>query len=362
MDRRDNLSVVIHKKDDLRVEQSALPDEPQPYEFQLASNTVGICGSDVHFWKDGKIDKWVITEPLVTGHESAATVVKVGSNVKNLKVGDRVSVEPGTGCMACQVCKDGFYNLCPDIAFHAVPPTGGSLRRYYNHSSAFCHKLPDHMSFGEGALMEPLAVAVYACKRAGITEGSGQKVLVTGAGPVGLLTALAAKALGAEDVCVIDINENRLKFAEKMGISKTLLIKMNVETEALADQVIQLLGDSPNITLECSGAESSLNLAIYVTKDGGNVVMVGLNHRKVAVSLSSAACREVNLLGVKRYRHSFPLAIYLVSTGKLDVRPLITHKYRLEDAVQAFETASSTTAGAIKVQIECFEQPIQVMA
>jgi len=318
---------------------------------------VGICGSDVHFWKDGCIDKWVIKEPIVTGHESSATVIKVGPNVKNLKVGDRVSVEPGVGCMSCQVCKDGFYNLCPDVLFHAVPPTGGSLRRYYNHSSAFCHKLPDNMSYGEGALMEPLAVAVYACKRAGITEGSGQKVMVTGAGPVGLLTAMAAKALGAQDVCILDINENRLKFAQQMGVAKTLLINMKLDTEALATEVVDLLGGSPTITLECSGAESSLNLAIYVTQDGGNVVMVGLNHRKVSVSLSSAACREVNLLGIKRYRHSFPLAIYLVSSGKLDVKPLITHTYRIEEAVQAFETASSQTSGAIKVQIECFERP-----
>jgi len=184
-------------------------------------------------------------------------------------------------------------------------------------------RLPDNMTFGEGALMEPLAVAVYACKRANIEMGAGQKVLVTGAGPVGLLTAMAAKALGAEDVCILgnykyssqgfkiyiicisDINENRLNFAKQMGVQKTLLIKPNMDTESLAQQVEELLGDSPNITLECSGAESSLNLAIYVTKDGGNVIMVGLNHNKVLVALSSAACREVNLLGIKRYRHRF---------------------------------------------------------
>ena len=160
------------------------------------------------------------------------------------------------------------------------------------------------MSYAEGALMEPLAVGVYACKRSHIAEGSGQRVMVTGAGPVGLLTAMAAKAMGAQDVCILDINENRLKFAQRLGIRRTLLIEPGMETEPMANQVIELLGGSPDITLECSGAESSLNLAIFVTKDGGNVVMVGLNHRKVNVSLASAACREVNLLGVKRYRHA----------------------------------------------------------
>jgi len=356
MDRRDNISVVIHGKNDLRVEQSVLPTDPAPYEVQVASHTVGICGSDVHFWKDGRIDKWVITDPLVTGHESSATIVKVGSCVKNVKVGDRVVVEPGVGCMSCQTCKDGFYNLCADVTFHGVPPTGGALRRYYNHSSAFVHKIPDNMSYAEGALMEPLAVAVYACKRANISQGLGQKIMVTGAGPVGLLTALAAKAMGAEDVCILDVNESRLKFAQSLGIKKTLLVNTKLDTEALSDQVVSLLGDSPDITLECSGAEQSLNVAIYVTKDGGNVIMVGLNHNKITVALSSAACREVNLLGIKRYRHSFPLAIYLVSSGKLDVKPLITHRFKIEESLQAFEIASSLTSGAIKVQIECFQQ------
>lgn len=204
--------------------------------------------------------------------------------------------------------------------------------------------------------MEPLAVAVYACKRANITQGLSQKVAVAGAGPVGLLTAMAAKAMGAEDVCILDINENRLKFARTIGIEKTLLVNTTQDTESLAEQVINVLGGSPDATIECSGAESSLNLAICVTKDGGNVIMVGINDSKVKVPLSSAACREVNLLGIKRYRHSFPLAIYLVSSGKLNVKPLITHKYKIEDALTAFEMASSLTSGAIKVQIECFQQ------
>jgi len=321
----------------------------------LASNTVGICGSDIHFWKDGRIDKWIIKNPVALGHESSATVIKIGSHVTNLKVGDRVSIEPGSACMSCKVCKDGYYNLCPDVLFQSVHPTGGSLRRYYNWNSTFCHKLPDNMSFGEGALMEPLAVAVYACKRAAISVGSGQKVLVTGAGPVGLLAAMSAKALGAEEVCILDINESRLDFAKKMGINKTLLITPKLDSESVAQQVLELLGETPDITLECSGAESSLNLAIDVTRDGGNVIMVGVNRNKVTVNLSSAACREVNLLGIKRYRHSFPLAIYLVSSGKLNIKPLITHRFKLEDSLKAFETAETSSGGAIKVQIECFE-------
>jgi len=205
-------------------------------------------------------------------------------------------------------------------------------------------------------LIEPLAVAVYACKRVDIAIGMGQKVLVTGAGPVGLLTALAAKALGAENVCILDINEDRLAFAKSMGVANTICITAKSEQESVSQQVISLLGENPDITIECSGAESSLNLAIAITKDGGNVVMVGLNHKKVNVNLTSAACREVNLLGVRRYRHSFPIAIHLVSSGLINVKPLITHRFKLENALQAFETARTSADGAIKVQILCSEQ------
>lgn len=357
MAERDNLSVVVHTKGDLRVEQTPLPGEPAPNEVQLATHTVGICGSDIHFWIDGRIDAWIIKSPLISGHESSATVIKLGANVKNLKVGDRVSVEPGVACLSCKLCKDGFYNLCADVIFQNVPPDGhGSLRRYYNHSAYFCHKLPDNMSYAEGALIEPLSVAVYACKRANIQVGLGQKVLVTGAGPVGLLSALAAQALGAESVCILDINEGRLAFAKSMGVTNTICITPKSEQESVSQQVISLLGENPDITIECSGAESSLNLAIAVTKDGGNVVMVGLNHKKVTVNLTSAACREVNLLGVRRYRHSFPIAIHLVSSGKINVKPLITHRFKLENALQAFETARTSADGAIKVQILCKEE------
>ena len=151
--------------------------------------------------------------------------------------------------------------------------------------------------------MEPLSVATYACKRANIVIGGGQKVMVTGAGPVGLLAALSAKALGAEKVCIIDINEQRLKFAKQIGIENTLCIDPNADNEDVMQQIFKIFGGSPDITIECSGAESSLTLAIFATKDGGNVILVGINHSKVTVPLASAACREVNLLGIKRYRN-----------------------------------------------------------
>ncbi|CAG2170924.1 unnamed protein product [Oppiella nova] len=344
----DNLSLVLHKKDDLRLEVTELPGDPAP--------NVGICGSDIHFWKDGGIDKWVVKNPIVLGHEGSATVIKVGAKVKNFKVGDRVAVEPGIACLNCQVCKDGNYNLCPDVMFYGVEPLGGALRRYYNQSAAFCHKLADNMTMAEGALMEPLAVAVYACRRGGIRMGGGQKVMVTGAGPIGLLAALSAKALGAEVVCILDINESRLQFAKQLGIDKTVLIDTKADVESLCQQVVDLLGDSPDVSLECSGAEMSYNLAISASKCGANIVMIGVSNKKVSVNLSSAACRQVNLLGVMRYLNSFPMAIHLVSSGKINIKPLITHTYKLEEALEAFETSRNCAAnGAIKVHIQCYQ-------
>ncbi|XP_054157010.1 sorbitol dehydrogenase-like [Oppia nitens] len=350
-----NLSIVLHKKGDLRLEEVDYPGEPGPNEVQLDSKIVGVCGSDIHFWKDGGIDKFVVDRPTVLGHEASAVVVKVGSRVSNVRVGDRVAIEPGIACLNCQVCKDGNYNICPDVQFQGVPPLGGSLTRRFNLTAAFCHKLPDNISDAEGALMEPLAVAVYACKRANLIIGCGYKVMVTGAGPVGLLAAMSAKALGAQDVCILDINESRLNFAKQLGISKTILIDSKSEVSDLAKQVIDKFGgQSPHVTLECSGAEMSINLAIHVTRDGGDVVLIGVSNNKVNVNISSAAVRQVNLLGIKRYLNTFPLAIHLVSSGELDIKPLITHTFKLEDGIKAFETArDSAINGAIKVHIRC---------
>lgn len=354
--QRDNLSVVLYGVDDLRLEQSPMPDKPLPDEVQLATHTVGICGSDISYWKKGRIAEWAVKEPIISGHEASAVVIAVGENVKNLKSGDRVAVEPGISCMKCKECFNGQYNLCAYVSYHASPSIDGSanhgsLRRYFNHPAAFCHKIPDNVSFGEGALIEPLAIAVYACKKAGIQIGFGQKVLVSGAGPIGLLAALSARAMGAENVLITDIDQKRLDIAEKLGLS-VLLINTNNES-TLEKQVLKILGGKPDSTLECSGAESSIRLGILVTKDGGNVILLGFGPHNVSIPLSSASTREINLLGIKRCSNTYPLAIQLVSTSRINIKPLITHVFRLEEALEAFEVARSQRDGAIKVHIQC---------
>ncbi|KAG7177144.1 Sorbitol dehydrogenase-like 2, partial [Homarus americanus] len=259
---------------------------------------VGICGSDVSYWTKGAIGHFVVLAPMVLGHESAGVVAKCGKNVTSLKPGDRVAIEPGVPCRVCEFCKKGRYNLCPDVFFCATPPDDGNLCRYYTHAADFCLKLPDHVSLEEGALLEPLSVGVHACERGGVTLGSS--VLVCGAGPIGLVNLLAAKAMGASKVCITDITENRLRVAKEMGADYTILVDTN-DAEKLAQQVKEVMGGMPDKTIECSGAETSVRLGILGTKSGGTIVLVGHGPDEVKIPVVNAAAREVDIRGLFRY-------------------------------------------------------------
>ncbi|KAK7074574.1 hypothetical protein SK128_026859 [Halocaridina rubra] len=345
----DNLSAVLYAKNDLRLENRPIP-EPGPNEVLLRMAQVGICGSDVSYLTKGFIGDFVVKAPMVLGHEAAGVVAKCGANVKHLKPGDRVAIEPGIPCRMCDFCKGGKYNLCPDVFFCATPPDHGNLCRYYKHAADFCYKLPDHVSLEEGAILEPLSVGVHACRRAGVTLGS--KVLICGAGPIGLVNLLTAKAMGATSVCITDIAENRLQVAKEMGADHTLLVSTG-DAEALAKEIKELLGDMPDITIECSGAEPSIRLGIFATKSGGMMVLVGLGPPEVKIPIVNAAVREVDIRGIFRYANCYPLALDMIASGKVNVKPLITHRFKLEESAKAFETARTGAGGAIKVMISC---------
>lgn len=324
--------------------------EPGPDEVLLRMAKVGICGSDVSYLVRGAIGDFVVKAPMVLGHEASGVVAKCGSNVKTLKPGDRVAIEPGVPCRVCDFCKSGKYNLCPDVVFCATPPDDGNLCRYFAHAADFCFKLPDHVTLEEGAILEPLSVGVHACRRAGVTLGSS--VLVCGAGPIGLVSLLSAKAMGASKVCITDIDENRLQVAKSMGADHTVLVKSGA-VETLAQKIKEEMGEMPNITVECSGAESSIRLGILATKSGGVIVLVGLGPAEVKVPIVNAATREVDIRGIFRYANCYPLALDMIATGKINVKPLITHRYKLEESAKAFETARTGAGGAIKVMISC---------
>ena len=216
---------------------------------------VGICGSDVHYLVNGRIGDLIVKKPMVIGHEASGVISKVGKNVKTLNVGDRVAIEPGHGCRRCDFCKEGRYNLCEDMIFCAAPPFDGNLTKFYVHPADFCYKLPDNVTMEEGALLEPLSVGVHACRRAGV--GLGSDVLILGAGPIGLVTLLTAKSMGASKIMVTDLLQNRLDMAKSLGADYTMVIEKGMKEEEMVQKIHSLIGTAPNKTIDCSGAEAT---------------------------------------------------------------------------------------------------------
>lgn len=345
----DNLSAVLYGINDLRLEQAPLPGEPGHNEVILESHTVGICGSDIHFLTEGRIGPFVMKDPLILGHESSATVVKVGPNVEHLKVGDRVAVEPQIPCRLCESCKHGHYNACRDTKFFATPPYNGSLTRMYKHAADFCFKLPDHVSYEEASLMEPLAVAVHACRRAGVK--TGDTVLVVGAGPIGMSSVLVARAFGASKILVTDINAKRTEAARKLGADFSYVLQSGSDAEQNANEIVKLLGDAPHVTLECTGAGPAISLGIYAARINGTVCLVGMGSGPVNVPLTYAVTKELIVMTSLRYANSYQLALSLIADGKVDPRPMITHRFDLEHALEAFETVKR--GDGVKVMIKC---------
>uniref|UniRef100_A0A8C3JF45 Sorbitol dehydrogenase n=1 Tax=Calidris pygmaea TaxID=425635 RepID=A0A8C3JF45_9CHAR len=292
-----NLAVVVHRAGDLRLENRPIP-EPGPNEVLLRMHSVGICGSDVHYWQNGRIGDFVVKDPMVLGHEASGTVIKVGPGVTHLKPGDRVAIEPGVPREMDEFCKTGRYNLSPTIFFCATPPDDGNLCRYYKHSASYCYKLPDNVTFEEGALIEPLSVGIHACKRAGVTLGS--KVFVSGSGPIGLVNVLVAKMMGAAAVVITDISASRLQKAKEVGADFTIQVK-NETPQEVASKVESLLGCMPEITVECTGVQACIQAGIYATRSGGTLVLVGLGPEMVTVPIVNAAVREVDIRGIFRY-------------------------------------------------------------
>jgi len=343
----ENQAAVLRKINDLGLEPRPMPS-PKPHEVLLAMKSVGICGSDVHYWVEGRIGDFVLNAPMVVGHESAGLVIEVGSDVKHLKAGDRVTIEPGVPCKKCHYCKTGRYNLCLDVEFMATPPYDGAIANYITHDSHFCYKLEDHVTYEEAAMCEPLSVGIHACARANIQIG--HRVLIMGAGPIGLVNLFAAKAAGATKVTLVDLKEDRLKVAKQLGADGVILATANIQEELEKQDLGPI-----DVTIECSGAQAAIKTAIRATRSGGVVVLVGVGSKEVTVPLVDAAVREVDIRGVFRYANSYPKALALITSGKIDVKPLITHRYSLNEVVKAFETSRDMTDGAIKVMINISE-------
>ncbi|CAM8976425.1 unnamed protein product [Rhodiola kirilowii] len=292
---------------------------------------------------------FLVTEPMVIGHECAGIIEEVGSEVKSLAPGDRVALEPGISCWRCGPCKEGRYNLCPEMKFFATPPVHGSLANQIVHPADLCFKLPDDVSLEEGAMCEPLSVGVHACRRANI--GPETNVLIIGAGPIGLVTMLAARAFGAPRIVLADVDANRLSVAKELGADVT--VQVSTDSKDVLEEVEQIykaMGAGVDVTFDCAGFDKTMTTALTATKPGGKVCLVGMGHSEMTVPLTPAAAREVDVIGIFRYKNTWPLCLEFIRSGKIDVKPLITHRFGFsqKEVEDAFET-SARGGNAIKV-------------
>ncbi|EAU33000.1 hypothetical protein ATEG_06456 [Aspergillus terreus NIH2624] len=346
-----NHAVHTSPAHDLRLVESDIP-EIQPHECLVHVRATGICGSDVHFWKHGAIGPMVVTGDNGLGHESAGVVLKVGSEVTRFKPGDRVALECGIPCSkpTCYFCRTGQYNACPDVVFYSTPPHHGTLRRYHAHPEAWLHKIPDNISFEEGSLLEPLTVALAGIDRSGLRLAD--PLVICGAGPIGLVTLLAANAAGAEPIVITDLDETRLaKAKELVPRVRPLKASLGEDAKTFAGRIVETLGQQAKLVIECTGVESSIHAGIYSARFGGSVFVIGVGKDMLNFPFMHLSANEIDLRFQYRYHDIYPKSIALVAAGMIDLKPLVSHRYKLEEGLKAFETASNPASKAIKVQI-----------
>ena len=348
------VTAVLHGIRDVRLENREIP-QPKENEVLVKIARVGICGSDLHYYTDLHIGRFVVEAPLILGHESAGVIAAVGSGVQNLKIGDRVSLEPGVTCGTCYHCKRGRYNLCPDVIFMATPPVDGAFAEYLTWRSDFVFKIPDHVSLDAAALLEPLSVAVWAVQRAGI--GMGASIAIFGGGTIGCMTVQAAKAAGATTIIVIDLEPFRLEFAKEFGATHTINASSSVleQIRAITMPLNGLTGSSAGVdaAFETAGALVTCRQTIEAVRSGGVAVLVGLPPDPlVSLDIVAAASREVDIRGQFRYANCYPAALALVSSGRVNLEKMITQRYSLQDTQAALEFADTEKKKSLKVMIE----------
>lgn len=311
---------------------------------------IGICGSDITFFEDHTVHGALNFDlPIILGHEVAGIITKVGENVTSLNIGDRVAIEPGIPCGKCEYCKSGHYNICPSVNFMAAPPFhAGAMSKYIKHPAAWVHKLPDNVSTLEGAMLEPLSVGMYAVKRA--NPQIGDSVTILGAGCIGLVTLLALKAIGIDNITVIDLMDNRLELARKLGARYTI----NSAKEDMIEMVMaQTENKGTTYVFETAGSVVTTKAAESIVKCGGKIIMVGQVHQPVEYDFFEIGLKEVDIINVFRYVNIYPMALEAVSSGRIDVKQIVTNKFSWKQAQQAYECALYNKKEAVKVVIEC---------
>lgn len=340
-------AAVLEGVKQLRIQKRKV-GPPAANQVQLQISCVGICGSDLAYWAKGVAGGFVQLDFSPQGlcegyrgqmgHECSGIIIAVGKDVTHLKVGDRCALEPGVPCRDCRLCRAGRYNLCPKVQFigSAVNKIPGAMCTVFNHVATYCYKLPEHVSLEEGAMLEPMCVSLQAVARAKV--GLGHKVLVSGAGPIGLMTALCAKVAGAASVTITDMVEAKLQKAREIGVDNALKADA---ADLLASMEALTGGDKFDVCFECSGAAAALRTCIEAAAPGSVVCVVANFGETTPVNLQLAARREIDIVGVYRYCNLYPRALELVASGKVNLKPLISKTFPLSEANEAFEYFAS---------------------
>ena len=339
-------ALVLEKQHELTLRDIDLPTEVGPGEVKIKLHTVGVCGSDVHYYTHGRIGPFIVNAPMVLGHEAAGTVVEIGAGVTSLKVGARVCMEPGVPDPTSRAARLGMYNIDPAVTFWATPPIHGVLTPYVVHPANYTFKLPDNVSFAEGAMVEPFAVGMQAATKAKITPGD--TAVVIGAGPIGTMVALAALAGGCARVIIADLAQPKLDIAARyQGV-----IAVNVKDQNLAAEVNRLTDNwGADVVFECSGSPRAWQGIAELPRPGGTIVVVGLPVDPVNFDIATLSVKEITIASVFRYAHQYDRAIALMATGRVDLKPLISATFSFEDSIKAFDRAVEGRPTDVKLQI-----------
>jgi D-xylulose reductase len=339
-------ALVLERQHELRLRDIDLPQGVGPGMVRIRIHTVGVCGSDVHYYTHGRIGQFVVNAPMVLGHEASGTVVEVGEGVSHLRPGDRVCMEPGIPDPNSRASRMGLYNVDPAVSFWATPPVHGVLTPFVVHPANYTFKLPDNVSFAEGAMVEPFAVGMQAAFKAGIKPGDTAVVL--GAGPIGTMVAIAALAGGCARAIVADLAQPKLDIAARyQGV-----IPVNIRDKDVAAEVARLTdGWGADVVFECSGSPRAWSNIVQLPRPGGTIVVVGLPVEPVPFDVAGLTPKELRIETVFRYAHQYDRAIALMDSGRVDLKPLISGTFAFREAVAAFDRAVEARPTDVKLQI-----------
>jgi len=310
----------------LTVEQVPLPAAASD-EVLVKIAAVGVCGSDTHYYRHGRIGEFVVEGPLILGHECSGTIAAVGSEVSDSRIGERVAIEPQRNCRRCRECRAGRYNLCPYMEFYATPPIDGAFAQYATIRTEFAHRVPDSLSDEAAALLEPLSVAITTMRKAGIVPGSS--VLIAGAGPIGIICAQTAKAFGAAEIIVTDLVAERRERALRYGATRVI---DPTETD------IATAGLDVNAFVDASGSPRAVSSGIMAVRPAGTAVLVGLGSSEMTLPIEHIQNLEINVTGIFRYTDTWPAAIHLVASGQVDLDSLVTGRFDIDHVDAALES------------------------